>query len=89
MRFNRKKEQMELQLGAKYRDKVSGWEGTATARYEYMNGCVRVEIGGADKDGKPESFVFDIQQIEPVEAPPLDVVPRKTGGPTDSRPVPR
>lgn len=78
-----------VKLGDKYRDKVSGWEGVATARYEYMNGCVRIEISHHDKDGKPESFVFDIQQIEAVKAEPVKVLRRATGGPRDSTPVAR
>lgn len=79
-----------LVLGEKYRDVVSGWEGVLTARYDYMNGCTRVEISGADKDGKPESFVFDVQQVEHVAAEPLTLAePRKTGGPRDNKPVPR
>lgn len=58
-----------IELGAKARDRVSGWEGTITSRYEYLNGCERYEISGSDKDGKPEGFVFDFQQIEVLEAP--------------------
>lgn len=79
----------EITLGNKYRDKVSGWEGIATARYEYMNGCVRIEISGADKDGKPEGFVFDVHQVEEVVAAPVVVEQRQTGGPTSNRPVAR
>ena len=76
-------------LGERYRDVVSGWEGVATARYEYMNGCVRIELGGADKDGKPESFVFDVQQLEAVAAPAVPVKAAATGGPRSNRPVSR
>jgi len=76
-------------LGERYRDVVSGWEGVATARYEYMNGCVRIEISGSDKDGKPESFVFDVQQIEAVEAPAVPATPIATGGARSNRPVSR
>ena len=79
----------DMTLGKHYRDKVSGWEGTATARYEYMNGCVRIELSACDKDGKPEGFVFDIQQIEEVEAAAVDVSSAQTGGPRSNRPVPR
>jgi hypothetical protein len=79
-----------IELGRLYRDTVSGWEGTATARYEYMNGCVRVEISSHDKDGKPEAFVFDIQQVEPVPAPvPIASEAALVGGPRDNRPVQR
>lgn len=53
-----------IELGKKAKDIVSGWEGLATARYEYMNGCIRYEISAQDKDGQPKSFVFDEQQLE-------------------------
>lgn len=78
-----------IPLGSKCRDTVSGWQGVATGRYEYMNGCVRYEISAHDKDGKPESFVFDEQQIEPVPAEPLVTDRRPSGGPRDNRPVAR
>lgn len=73
-------------------DTVSGWTGTLVARYEYMNGCVRYEVAGADKDGKPDSYVFDEQQLVSVgaAAPPTGRERAvATGGPKDNRPVPR
>lgn len=89
-----------IELGAKARDRVSGWEGIATARYEYVNGCERYEVGGHDKDGKPESFVFDVQQLEVTEAPAAWSQPAppasesappaaKRGGPRGSTPIGR
>lgn len=77
----------KVKLGERYRDTVSGWEGIATARYEYMNGCVRIEISHKDKDGKPEAFAFDIQQIELVKGDKITPTPRATGGPRTSAPV--
>lgn len=80
----------KITLGKKYRDTVSGYTGIATARYEYLNGCIRYELSGADKDGKPEHFVFDEQQIVAVVAPDVERAPaRRTGGPRDNTPVPR
>jgi hypothetical protein len=82
----------EIEVGARYRDTVSGWEGVATAVYFYMNGCVRVEISHRDKDGKPEGYVFDEQQVEAVASKkPAAKKPAKAavGGPRDSAPVPR
>ena len=63
---------MPVELGRKYRDTISGWEGVATGRYDYLNGCQRVSLSGA-KDGKPEEYVFDVQQL-------IDIV---TGIPAD------
>ena len=87
-------------LGQRARDKISGWEGILAGRFEYLNGCVRYEIGGTDKDGKPESFVFDEQQIEVIgngllasldELEPKAEPRRRarTGGPRGNRPPAR
>ena len=79
---------MTVELGKQYRDKVSGWTGIATAEYKYMNGCLRYELGGSDKDGKPETFVFDEQQLELVSNGLIEqITPKSTGGPRDSQPV--
>lgn len=50
-------------LGERYRDEISGFEGVATARYEYLHGCVRVQLEKGGGDGKPEEFVFDEQRL--------------------------
>lgn len=78
------------------KDVVSGFEGAVIARYDYINGCVRLEVAGTDKDGKPEAFIFDEQQLQWAESwiegyePKAALSPlRRTGGPRDSRPVPR
>ena len=78
---------MEILLGKRYRDRVTGFDGIATARHEYLNGCVRISITSTVlKDGKtiePESF--DAQQLELVDEG-INVVKKQTGGPGD---VPR
>lgn len=81
---------MNIELGQRYKDRVSGWEGIAVARYEFLNGCVRFEIAGADKDGKPTEYVIDEQQLEPTDGPvfvPLDAGPK--GGSRSNQPVAR
>lgn len=81
-----------IELGAKVRDRVSGYEGVITARYEYLNGCERYEISAADKDGKPESYVFDVQQLEVTMPPEITRAPaplKRTGGPRGTTPVAR
>lgn len=81
---------MAIKLGKKYRDQVSGWEGIATAKYEYLNGCVRVELSASDDKGAPKGYVFDQQQIELVQkAKTVTVERKKTGGPPISSPVAR
>ena len=56
---------MFIELGSKVKDSITGFTGIATARHEYMNGCIRYAIQ-ADKlkDGKPiDPEVFDVQQL--------------------------
>ena len=55
-----------IKLGQKVRDRITGFEGVATSRTEYLYGCVRiyVEPGGLH-DGKPiEPQVFDEQRLD-------------------------
>ena len=54
-------------LGFVYEDLITGFKGTATARTEYLYGCVRVclEPGGLI-DGKPRAEAwFDEQRLFP------------------------
>lgn len=78
-----------VRLGQRYRDSVSGWEGVATARYEYWNGCIRYELAGQDQDGKPESFAFDEQQLVEAESNKEVQPSARAGGPRESKPVRR
>lgn len=71
------------------KDSVSGWTGKIVAQHVYANGCVRYEIAGSDKDGKPESYVFDREQIELINQAAPTNAPRQTGGPRSSTPPAR
>jgi hypothetical protein len=75
---------MTVKLGERYRDGISGYEGVATSRIEYLYGCVRVVLE-AGVQGKPEEFVFDEQRLVEVatEEPPTPTA--RAGG---SRPTP-
>lgn len=72
----------ELKLGDLAKDRVTGFQGTVIARHEYLNGCVRLSIQPNElKDGKPiESHVFDIEQLDLVEADQHKKLSR-SGGP--------
>lgn len=85
-----KKAAPELELGATYKDNVSGWEGVLTAVYVYMNGCVRVSLDGKDDKGAPKGYSFDQEQIEFVQVPIVKTKKAQpSGGPRDNRPVAR
>ena len=73
---------MAVNLGDKVKDKVSGFTGIATARHEYLNGCVRISVD-SDKLGKEgakiEGYVFDEPQLDIVK--PAKVVVARTAKP--------
>jgi len=53
-----------IKLGDKVKDKVSGFSGIATAKTEWLNKCVRINITAQKlKDGKPVDEWFDEDQI--------------------------
>jgi hypothetical protein len=61
---------MAIKLGSLVKDNITGFEGVATSRVEYLNGCVHVQIQPktVGKDGKPtESQYFDEQRVELVK----------------------
>jgi len=56
---------MEVQLGQKVRDSITGLEGMAVSRTVYLYGCARITIQPFEiKDGKPADWVsFDEPQL--------------------------
>ena len=65
---------MKVKLGNRYRDTVSGFEGIATAKYEFLNKCIRVELTAPlseeqlKESKKPSTYVIDIDQAESVRS---------------------
>jgi hypothetical protein len=72
-----------IELGKKYKDSITGFEGVATSRTTYISGCVHVGLQApVDKDGKvPDTAFFDEERIDPESKV-------KTGGPADHPPQP-
>lgn len=72
-------------LGSKVRDSVTGFEGVATAKHEYLNGCVRYSVEPPiGYDGKlPEAQTFDVQRLVVVEADVAVVSSASVGGARD------
>ncbi len=56
---------MEVELGSKVKDKITGFKGVAVARCVYLNGCVQFEIEPSQlKDGVPQkSYWLDEQRV--------------------------
>ena len=60
-----------VKLGQKVRDVVTGLEGVATAKVEYINGCVQFGVQPPASDGKcPDSVYIDHQRLEMVSEGP-------------------
>lgn len=76
-------DESKIKLGKKYRDELSGIEGIAISKHEYIHGCTRIALQWV-KDGELKSEVFDSPGLVDV-AVEEKVTTRKTGGP---RPVP-
>lgn len=57
-----------IELGKKYRDTVTGFEGTCTATGQFLHGIDRAGLeAGLDKDGKPQELRwFDAPRLEAV-----------------------
>jgi hypothetical protein len=51
-----------VKLGEHYTDSITGFNGVATGRYEFLSGCVRIQLE-CEIDGKPEERVFDEQRL--------------------------
>lgn len=77
-----------IKFGDRVRDKVSGFQGIATAKHEYMNGCIRFTVDSEEmKDGKPvDGQWYDEQQLEVVNEKALEVKPAQVGGPRGAPP---
>jgi hypothetical protein len=71
-------------LGDKYRDNISGFEGTATARSEFLFGCVRVCLEGG-KDGELKTEWFDEQRLVRLDGS-VPVPTATSGGPRSGPP---
>ena len=72
----------KIKLGDKVRDKVTGFEGIATSRVEYINKCVQFCVKPKmGKDNKmPDGEYIDIDQLEVVGEGVL-IESEPTGGP--------
>lgn len=69
-----------IKLGKKYTDPITGFTGIATARIEYLTGCIQYQLQpkGLKADGTiKEGLWFDESRIDPEQQ-------GSDGGPTPS-----
>ena len=73
-----------IKLGQKVRDKITGFEGIATVRTEFLNGCIQycIKPTQLEKGKMLEGEYVDEEQIEIVieEKTNIDVISKQTGG---------
>jgi len=57
---------MEVQLGQKVKDKITGFEGIVVARCEYLNGCIQYQVKPKvnEKNESSKEQWIDDQQLE-------------------------
>jgi hypothetical protein len=70
----------DIQLGERYRDDLTGFEGTATACYFFLHGCERVLLENFNVEkGEIREQTFDSPRLTHVESE-TKVTTDKTGG---------
>ncbi len=76
-----------IKLGQRVRDTITGFEGIATAKVEYLNGCVQFCIKPKiTKDGKiSEGEYIDVGQLEVIKGE-VKVDPKSIGGEMQDKP---
>lgn len=78
-----------ISLGAAVRDVVSGFTGIATARVEYINGCIQYCVQPAMHEGRyDEARYFDHQQLQVIGEgiTAIHQMTKATGGPSPNTP---
>lgn len=56
---------MEIQLGSKVRDKITGFTGTAVAKTVFLNGCIQyIVLSKFNKKEPPLEMNIDEQTLE-------------------------
>jgi len=78
---------MNITLGSKVKDRITGFTGIVISRHDYLNGCRRLSVEPQTlHDGKPiEAQCFDVEQLVLVKPPEkwvgLHNAPGSEGGP--------
>lgn len=76
-------------LGDEVKDTVSGFQGIAFGKTDFLNGCTRIGVQPpVDKEKKlPDAQWFDEPQLLVVKSQKVKCGPKDTGGPMVSIPT--
>ncbi len=72
-----------IELGSKVKCKITGYEGVAIARIEFINGCIQYEIAPRVKKGEqkyPDSIGIDQNSLEIMPTKKKKIKKKPTGG---------
>lgn len=62
----------EIQLGATYKDMVTGFVGVAISKAEHITGCDTATIEAPYKEGsKTDVYMYDVSRLELVNKKPV------------------
>jgi len=79
---------MEIELGMKYKDKITGFTGVATGICSYITGCDQVLLqASCKKNDKAEAVWFDDMRLVHVKAKKLNLEPSVKTGACDPAPI--
>lgn len=75
--------EFKFNLGAKVRDRITGYTGIVTGRHEWIHMCHRYSVQSQElKDGKPiDACSFDVDALDLVQEAPEQKLTKDTGGP--------
>lgn len=68
----------EIEIGGKYRDTQTGWEGVAVIIQFHQYQCEQVALERME-GGDVKAYFFDAERLELVEAPKKSFLKRATG----------
>ena len=80
------KNESEIQLGEQYRDTVTGFEGTAVGRHQYLHGCERITLQAMTEGGDIKEYSFDTPALAEVGKDGAGFTSERTGGPRSAPP---
>lgn len=73
---------MQIHLGVKVRDRVTGFQGTTTGRCEYLTGCTQLLVVPSvdEKGAARDAQWYDEQRLEVLDETPIVLDNSETPG---------
>lgn len=80
---------MEICIGVKVRDRITGFEGIVTGHVRYLTGCDQFLVQPPVKEGNDfvEARWFDVNRLDVIEADVVRIDTVKAAGPDVPAPI--